>query len=137
MMKKTRIAYLDIAKALAMFLVVLGHVIVSFDTRGYEAPAAGIIYSFHTALFMFLSGFFFQSNLRRDFKTLVKDKTRQLLIPYFCWSVICLLLIDIPMSQFDVSGCLSAFIGGGTSLFLVYKGPVSILHNSMVGVKIA
>lgn len=110
---KSRILYLDIAKALAMFLVVLGHVIITYDSRGYNAPVALGIYSFHTALFMFLSGYFFQSSLNKNFKTLILSKSRQLLLPYFTWGVICLLLIDIPTSGFDISGCLRNFCFGG------------------------
>lgn len=116
MVKQSRIAYLDVAKALAMFLVVFGHIIVTYDSRGYNAPVAQGIYSFHTALFMFLSGYFFQSSLKKSFKTLMLVKSRQLLLPYFAWSVVCLLLIDIPTSSFDISGCLTNFcMGGGIS----------------------
>ena len=59
MKMNNRIAYLDIAKALAIFLVVWGHVIVFNNTASYEDRIAKAIYSFHTAFFMFLSGYFF------------------------------------------------------------------------------
>lgn len=108
-----RIVYLDVAKALAMFLVVFGHIIVEYDTREYNAPAALYIYTFHTALFMFLSGFFFQSCLSKTIKSLFFEKTRQLLIPYLCWWVVYLFVIEIPESGFDVSGCVSTFLRGG------------------------
>lgn len=108
-----RIVYLDVAKALAMFLVVLGHITVWYDTRGYNAPTALFLYSFHSALFMFLSGCFFNSCLRKDFKTLLIEKSRQLLIPYLAWLIILLVFVDIPASGFDVSGCLIGFLRGG------------------------
>lgn len=108
-----RLVYLDVAKALAMFLVLFGHIIVEYDSRGYGAPFALGIYSFHTALFMFLSGFFFQSCLRKGFKSLLKEKTIQLLIPYICWWTLYLFIIDIPESHFDVVGCIKSFMTGG------------------------
>lgn len=108
-----RIVHLDIAKSLAMFLVIFGHIIVTYDSRGYAAPIAGAIYSFHTALFMFVSGWFFSNVLNKESKVVVIDKARQLLLPYFSWSVLVLLFQQIPESGFDVRGCLYDFIQGG------------------------
>ncbi len=49
----SRIKYFDVAKALAIFLVVNGHIIVFHNSMSYANPWAEVIYSFHTALFMF------------------------------------------------------------------------------------
>lgn len=102
-MENQRIVYFDIVKLLAIYLVVLGHVIVLYDSRTYASPFAQYIYSFHTALFMFLSGIFFTNALRKDFVTLIREKSRQLLLPYISWSLVLLLVIEIPrngMGQF-------------------------------------
>jgi len=107
-----REVYMDVARALAMFLVVFGHIIVYNDVRGYSAPSAQMIYSFHTALFMFVSVWFFPNILRKDWKTVIKEKTCQLLLPYLGWSIICLMLIDLPISGFDVCSCFSDFLMG-------------------------
>ena len=48
-----RIAYIDILKGVAAFLVVLGH-IVTYDADFHRLY--NVIYSFHMPLFMFLSG---------------------------------------------------------------------------------
>lgn len=93
---KNRIVYLDLAKALAIFLVVWGHIIVCHDSEQYADKVAQCIYSFHTAFFMYLSGFFFSFSLKKSPKKLVLEKSRQLLVPYFSWSVVMLLLINIP-----------------------------------------
>lgn len=108
-----RILYLDVAKSLAMLLVVFGHVIVDYDTRGYAAPCALAIYSFHTAFFMFMSGWFFSNALKKQYKTLIVEKSRQLLLPYFSWSIIMLIFLQIPEYGFDVFGSMSDFIKGG------------------------
>ncbi len=76
-----RIAYIDAVRAFAMMLVVLGHVIVTYDVRAYDAPTAQVIYSFHTALFMFVSGCFFSNTIKKNAKTVIVDKVRQLLLP--------------------------------------------------------
>ena len=116
-----RILYLDVAKAFAIFLVVLGHVIVFHDSLSYGNPLAQVIYSFHTALFMFLSGFFFESCLRRDFISLLRDKSRQLLLPYLSWSFVCLIFIGIPEAGFEnLFSTLNGYILGGVIRYYWY-----------------
>jgi fucose 4-O-acetylase-like acetyltransferase len=119
-----RITYLDVAKAFAMYLVVFGHILVEYKAKGFSESVGQIIYSFHTALFMFLSGYFFQNTLKRDFKTLCVDKSRQLLLPYISWSIICLFVLEIPFSSTGAMGCLSAFVKGG---FLHYYWYLKVL----------
>lgn len=52
--KKERIAWIDIAKAIAIFFIVLGHQLPS-------GPLCGYLYSFHVPLFFFLSGLTFNT----------------------------------------------------------------------------
>ena len=86
---KPREYYFDAVKAIAIILTVLGHCIqwILGDTFGEDGLEL-FIYSFHMPLFMIISGYFFQSALRRDFKDLVSSKFFQLLIPAFCWTLI-------------------------------------------------
>lgn len=58
----SRIAYIDIARAFACFLMVWGHVAINYEKGSYHAPVAVWIYSFHMALFMMLSGMFLSSS---------------------------------------------------------------------------
>ena len=54
-----RIEYIDLAKGLAIYLVVLGHALGSLAAPTMEHGIIGnVIYSFHMPLFMILSGFF-------------------------------------------------------------------------------
>lgn len=120
-MENRRILYFDIAKALAIYLVVLGHVIVLYDSRAYASPFAQYIYSFHTALFMFLSGIFFSNALRKDFVTLMREKSRQLLLPYISWSLVLLLVIEIPRNGFDQSlETIKNYVLGGAFRYFWY-----------------
>lgn len=72
-MTTKRIQYIDIAKCLAMVLIVAGHSICP----GYIQNA---IYSFHVPLFFFVSGYFFRKRKSRE---LVIRNLKRLMIPYF------------------------------------------------------
>lgn len=65
---KKRIVFLDVLKAIAIFLVVWGHSMQNFTTDKlyweYDA-CIQVIYSFHMPLFMMISGFFSASLLKR------------------------------------------------------------------------
>lgn len=80
-----RIEYIDIAKAIAIFLVILGHVI---NGTIYKT----IIYSFHMPLFFILSGINLNVPTVGNFKSLIKrvltKKIHTLMIPYFLWALI-------------------------------------------------
>lgn len=54
--KKNRCEYLDIARGMAIILVVLGHSIQSNIMDMDSSLVFRIIYSFHMPLFMFISG---------------------------------------------------------------------------------
>ena len=89
---KKRINYIDIAKAIAIICIVLGH------TVGYSnhlQPFRNFFYSFHVALFFMLSGFLF--SYKKDFKDFLKNKFIKIMIPYFVWS----LLFIIPYMLFS------------------------------------
>lgn len=70
---KRRLAYIDIAKGIGIFLVVLGHVRTSL----YLHDA---IFLFHMPLFFLLSGMVFKKD--EEWWTCMKKKVRYLLLPY-------------------------------------------------------
>lgn len=74
----------DIAKAIAIFMVVFGHVYNSLF--GLHS----ILIDFcHMPVFFFISGYFLQGSIeRQSFKDFCIRKTRSLLIPYICWSLV-------------------------------------------------
>lgn len=74
---KNRNHAIDIAKAVGIFLVVLGH---------HPDNLTNWIYSFHMPLFFLLSGIFHK---KYDcYKSFIKKKVKTLLIPYFIFSII-------------------------------------------------
>lgn len=70
-----RIAYLDVAKAIAIVAVLLGHVGGAPDVVG------SLCYSFHMPLFFILSGYFLKPAVRCD-AAFVRKSARALLVPY-------------------------------------------------------
>jgi len=80
MPKQSRLHYIDIAKGLAMLLVIIGHCSYS------EKELVGWLYSFHMPLFFALSGFTFRPDKYKNLSNVIAVKGRQLILPYFYFS---------------------------------------------------
>jgi fucose 4-O-acetylase-like acetyltransferase len=93
-METKRIEYMDTLRGLAIFLMVMGHVLAwiftdyqkAFDTNIYSGLLWKFIYAFHMPLFMFVSGYFFRVNLNgnlfKEFCKFIYKKFVALLIPF-------------------------------------------------------
>lgn len=98
--------YLNVAKGVAVFLMLWGHFIQycaldSFDF--FENIVFKVIYSFHMPLFMLISGYlFFFSFEKRDLKTLLIHRTQNLLQPIVFASILNSILIKIPDLSFNL-----------------------------------
>ncbi len=71
--KNGRIEWIDFAKAIGIFWIVLGHALSGSMVREF-------IYAFHVPLFFLLSGITFKSNA--SYGTFLLKKVRTLLVPY-------------------------------------------------------
>lgn len=96
-----RLPWPDVLKCFAIFLVILGHVVASYDSRGYAAPVNRWIYSFHMPLFMMLSGLFFKYALSKPFKTMLRGKSMQLLVPLVAWSAVGVVIEQLLFTNFN------------------------------------
>ena len=77
-----RIAYIDFLKAFAIATVLLGHSVEQLSGDAFwDHPIWAFLYSFHMPLFMFVSGLFFKSSLRKGFGGVLRVKIVQLGIP--------------------------------------------------------
>lgn len=82
---ENRIEYIDIAKAIGIILVIVGHV-VSSDTTTKR-----IIYAFHMPLFFMLSGMLLNVEESYDlgnWKAFTTKKAKALLLPYIVWALV-------------------------------------------------
>ncbi|GAB3925227.1 acyltransferase family protein [Mucilaginibacter myungsuensis] len=80
-MDNKRYGFLDIAKAIGIFLVVWGH----------ANPPYGVvklIYAFHMPLFFFVSGYLFSFSKHPTAREFISVRARQLLLPYIFLNII-------------------------------------------------
>ncbi len=83
-----RIVTLDIAKAICIVLVVIGHYAPAGAPDWYNL-IHDVIYTFHMPLFMFASGYIYIVTKKEEsYGAFLWRKVRRLLIPYFSTSVI-------------------------------------------------
>lgn len=78
-MVQERLPYVDIAKGIAIWLMIVGHQHISEQAHTY-------ISSFHMPLFFFISGMFFRKN--KSFFQNLESAIRGLVIPYLFFSTI-------------------------------------------------
>ena len=87
--KRIRLAYLDIAKCIAIFLVIIGHVVGNKDNPFYRCA----IYYFHMPLFFIVSGVVVRKHQTtkydlQHYKDFLIKNFFMLLVPYFIWALI-------------------------------------------------
>ena len=82
MQKSERFYWIDWAKSIGIFLVVLGHV------KFQNTHITQFIYSFHIPLFFFVSGFLDRDTSQIKFKDFAIKNAKRLLIPYLFFKII-------------------------------------------------
>ncbi len=101
-MPTQRLVYIDLAKAIAIYLVILGHVLIKlFNVSQNNDILLQTIYEFHMPLFMIMSGFFFKSSLKLSVFDFLKKKSIQLLLPSLSCTLICILYLYISHGACD------------------------------------
>lgn len=133
---KKRILYIDYMKAIAIILVIIGH--VNFANDGVKAW----IYAFHMPAFFFCSGLVLTNGKTTDPLECMRNKFKRLMIPYFLWALLFAkfsiksLLLIIYGSYWSISrsGALSSlwflpviFIALGFYYMLDYTGAIKNL----------
>ena len=125
-MKKQRNAEFDIAKCIAMFLVVQGHLLSM-----HIGDPAFMINSLHMPALFFISGYLaFFSMERRSAGEVLKKKVTALLIPYVIWSAISL-LANAALTVLGGIFTVSAFLTEAVQIF-VYARSVWFLIQLFV-----
>ena len=87
-MLTNRIISLDIAKAICIILVVIGHYIPDNSPQWYRL-IHDVIYTFHMPLFMFASGYVYIATKKNiGYGSFLVKKIKRLMIPYLTTSII-------------------------------------------------
>jgi fucose 4-O-acetylase-like acetyltransferase len=81
----SRVPYIDIAKGIAIILVVVGH---STTSKVF----VNFIYLFHMPLFIFLSGYLFKDEYALNPRMFIKNRVRKLYFPFLKYELILILL---------------------------------------------
>jgi fucose 4-O-acetylase-like acetyltransferase len=91
--KKERLDWIDYAKGIGIFLVVLGHALRGLVSSSIiqSSPLVTFIdqwmYGFHMPLFFFISGLFIERSLSKPFTKFIGNKLSTIVYPYFLWSI--------------------------------------------------
>lgn len=120
-----RIKYIDVAKGIALFFVVLGH-LVKFDS-----PVFNWIFSFHMPLFFVLSGMSCNLEKYNNFFEYFKRKVKTIIVPYFIFS-----LVGFIICLFVPSWRINLFTFDTLKQLLYYTQP-ELLHVGQVWFLIA
>lgn len=124
-----RIQWIDNAKFIGIFLVVLGHLPI-------PEYAINFIYSFHMPLFFFISGYLYDVKKYDTFLKFLKHRSKQLLVPYVSFNVITYLFWLFVGRKFgnDSSADISVltpiigmFYGTDTGNYLIHCGSLWFL----------
>ncbi len=98
-MQQSRSEWIDIAKAIGIFLVVIAHTYRGIVDSGAKFPPFlslidSIIYTFHMPLFFFISGIFFVKSIeKRSLQQFFVSKLDTVAYPYLIWGTLQGLLI--------------------------------------------
>ena len=108
-----RLEYIDIAKGIGIFLVVLGH---SIDRDTF---LSNWINSFHMPLFFFLSGLCFNDAKYTEFMPFLKKRVSTLLLPllYFC-VILTVLSALVHIDYYTVDNFLDGHFAG--AMWFIY-----------------
>jgi fucose 4-O-acetylase-like acetyltransferase len=91
-MASTRLISIDIAKAICIILVVVGHYVPANSPYWYII-LKDVIYTFHMPLFMFVSGYVYWATKKNiKYKDFAWKKFQRLMIPYFFTSVVIIVI---------------------------------------------
>ena len=123
-----RIKSIDIARAICIVLVVIGHYFPDGSPLWY-CRFRNWIYSFHMPAFMFISGYVYnltqRSAKRPTYLQFIRKKARRLLVPYFVVSFIIILLKL--SSQYLLKMQIKNPIGPDAFL-KIFLGPEAAVH---------
>ena len=89
--KNEEILYMNVAKALGICLIVIGH---SF-TEDSSSTIRSFVYLFHVPLFFMISGYFFKEDYLRTPGRLIFRRIKSLWVPFFSWSLLFILLHNL------------------------------------------
>lgn len=107
--KNNRTISLDIARAITIVLVVIGHYIPD-NSPDWYVILHRFIYSFHMPLFLFISGYIYMQTLKKEsYFNFILRKIQRLMIPYFVTSFLVITIKLLSSSNASLENPVSLF----------------------------
>ena len=104
-----RIIALDIAKAICIILVVMGHYVPD-NSPAWYVLVHDVIYTFHMPLFMFVSGYVYIATKKRStYGDFLLKKVRWLMVPYLTTSVMVIVIKLLTQGSMSVDNPVTIF----------------------------
>lgn len=104
-----RIVSLDIAKAVCIILVVIGHYVPDNSPMWY-VMLHDVIYTFHMPLFMFVSGYVYIATKKDTaYSVFLLKKIRRLMVPYLATSVVVIVIKLLTQGSMSVDNPVTVF----------------------------
>lgn len=124
-----RINYFDYFRAIAIIFIVAGHSYSLWGINTLPEKVAANIITGGTSLFVFISGFFFHHLFYKNFqyRTFIKKKIKNVLVPYLVLSTLAFLLIAVILQNgfFQTTGDSSNFLDYFSLYFkCIYSGRI-------------
>ncbi len=131
-----RLKYIDIARGIAMFIIVFGHTISATSAHSYAIYR--ILFFINVPIFFVLSGYMFRVKEGESFWKFVRNKFLRIMLPYFFWALLFLVPYFIfgkdiinqfsQESSFDIWTQIgNVFYGNGVNNALKQNGPLWFL----------
>ena len=117
---KNRNKTFTILSAIAMLLVILGHI----DCGALSFWGLFPYYSFHVMIFVFISGYFYNADSEENILKYILHKFKKLMIPYFVWNLF-YGLVATSLHWFGFE------IGEGLSIYNLFIAPFMGGHQFM------
>ena len=146
--ERGRITWVDYARGVGIFLVVLGHVLRGLHSSGIIQDGSpfhftdSFIYAFHMPLFFLLSGLFVERRVGRSAGIFLREIVGSIAYPYLVWSAL-QTLMQVALSRYtnnrvNLSELAVIFVNPVMQfwflyvLFLIYAG-YYVLHRVGLG----
>ena len=106
----SRLEWVDIARGLAIILVVMFHAVRGVAGAGLLSPNSGLliidfdVYTFHMPAFFFFSGLFMRRTLERPPGIFWPGRLRSLLLPYVIWLTVEVVFLGLTTSLVNMHG---------------------------------
>ncbi|MBR2659066.1 acyltransferase [Candidatus Saccharibacteria bacterium] len=136
MVQGKRLKYIDVARGIAMGLIVFSHAISATSVHAY--PVYRFLFFINVPIFFVLSGFTFRVKSEETFWQFFKNKFLRIMLPYFVWALVFLIPYLVfggeiiekvgQSSSFDFWQQIgNVFYGNGVNNALKQNGPLWFL----------